>query len=126
MQRLVYAEGCGLRGSLRGPPIAIALHEPESDQHQQPFSGGISRISDEMQADIFVFDRVALVLLSVPATFNHRSRAGRRREAQQVRQPVLYTIPLGRIPVIAYCPIKDGNPVEVVGVHRRLDPVQLV
>lgn len=37
---------------------------------------------------------------------------------------MLFTIPLGGMPVAAYPPIKDGDTGKVVGIHGALNPIQ--
>lgn len=75
--------------------MAVTLHESQSDEHDDHSPARIIWVPDKVRFDVFVLQRVVLVV--VTTTFDEGARPGRSAGAEENEKGVLEPLSLDRI-----------------------------
>jgi hypothetical protein len=81
----------------------VTLHESQSDKHDDHNPARIIWVSDKVRFDIFVLQRVVLVV--VATAFDEGARPGRSPGAEENKKGVLEPLSLDRIVISTNRPV---------------------
>lgn len=89
----------------RGSTVSIAFHQTERYEHDGRLSPWIVRVSDQVCLDVFILERVVLVIIAT--TFDNGPGSGGSVGTEVDEQGVLEALSLLRIMVFTNCSMME-------------------